>query len=94
MAILMACLRQRADAIRDVLALFGLPFVELTMKLKSQNKWLLSGAKSEGLTPSVSTTDDECPKVSDAFRPADTRDFPEAHDDPEQSEELERQQDA
>lgn len=64
------------------------------MKPKSQNKPLLSSAKSEGAIPPVSITDGKHPKATDAFRPAETLDFPEAHDDPEQSEELERQQDA
>ena len=69
-------------------------FVEWTMNPKFQNMRLLSIVKSEGVIPPVSTTDGKHLKVPEALQPADIRDFPEAHDDPEQSEELERQQDA
>ncbi len=39
-------------------------------------------------------TTDEHATVADAVHPAETEDFTEAHEDPEQSAELERQQDA
>lgn len=63
------------------------------MKPTLRKNPVASNRKDSRVIPLASTADERV-KVADAIHPAETEDFPEAHEDPEQSAELERQQDA
>jgi hypothetical protein len=64
------------------------------MNPKYRKRRLLSSAESDRGSPSVPTADREGHTKVKVNYPAETPDFPEGHEDPEQSAELERQQDA
>jgi hypothetical protein len=54
----------------------------------------LPSTESDRVGPPVPSATGDFPTVVVTQHPAETPDFPEAHEDPEQSAELERQQDA
>jgi hypothetical protein len=64
------------------------------MKSKFRPKRLQCNTESNRANPQTPTADGDGPVVVDGNHPAEKPDFPERHEDPEQSAELERQQDA
>jgi hypothetical protein len=88
--------RWRTDAVCLTDANPGMPSTKPTAQTvkKMPKKRLLCVAVSEILGPADPSSAPESSTPPQVTRDADAQDFPEGHEDPAQSAELERQQDA